>query len=262
MNESNNPNTYDNYLEDTESNSNERDDLDDYENAQDDVELNRAISKSRILNPMRPKPPVTINQEFFNKYSKMDLTSIVEKKGNLSYASWSAIWDIIMKDYPCSDYKVWFETLEDNSVMVYCDLMISDGDRSMKRFMWLPVMDNRNNSVIKPTSRNISDAYMRCLVKASAMAGLGLYIYKGEDIPSDDTPKTVDKISIEQAFVLSDFIEKAGSLIDKVEKAYKVKKLEEMSTSQYEDCMKLLVSKIKAKELSEKIKEEEDFNVA
>jgi hypothetical protein len=52
--------------------------------------------------------------------------------------------------------------------------------------MQLPVMDNRNNAVKSPDARKISDAQMRCLVKAIACHGLGLYIYAGEDLPADD----------------------------------------------------------------------------
>ena len=49
--------------------------------------------------------------------------------------------------------------------------------------MWLPVMDNRNQSVLKPTSTQINNTLMRCLTKNLAMHGMGLYIYAGEDIP-------------------------------------------------------------------------------
>ena len=51
--------------------------------------------------------------------------------------------------------------------------------------MWLPVMDNRNNSIANPSSRQVSDTKMRCLVKCFALYGLGHYIYAGEDIPSE-----------------------------------------------------------------------------
>ena len=62
--------------------------------------------------------------------------------------------------------------------------------------MWLPVMDNRNKAVPNPTSRDISDARMRCLVKAIAMHGLGAYIYAGEDLPAPTTitPEQIKKI--------------------------------------------------------------------
>ena len=48
-------------------------------------------------------------------------------------------------------------------------------------------MDNRNQSVLKPTSTQINNTLMRCLTKNLAMHGLGLYIYAGEDIPQITT---------------------------------------------------------------------------
>jgi hypothetical protein len=59
---------------------------------------------------------------------------------------------------------------------------------------YLPVMDNRNNSIPleRITSRNVNDAIQRCITKAIARHGLGLYIYAGEDLPEDDTTKARD----------------------------------------------------------------------
>jgi len=53
--------------------------------------------------------------------------------------------------------------------------------------MWLPVMDNRNNPIKNPNSRQVSDTTMRCLVKCLALFGLGHYIYAGEDLPDTTT---------------------------------------------------------------------------
>jgi len=49
----------------------------------------------------------------------------------------------------------------------------------------LPVMDYRNQSIPleKITSMDVNKAIQRCLVKAIARHGLGLYIYSGEDLP-------------------------------------------------------------------------------
>ena len=47
-------------------------------------------------------------------------------------------------------------------------------------------MDNRNNAIQNPNSRQVNDTKMRCLVKCLAMYGLGHYIYAGEDVPSSD----------------------------------------------------------------------------
>ena len=56
---------------------------------------------------------------------------------------------------------------------------------------WLPVMDNRNNAIVAPNARDISDAKMRCLVKTLALFGLGHYIYAGEDLPTNKPEEEV-----------------------------------------------------------------------
>ncbi len=54
----------------------------------------------------------------------------------------------------------------------------------------LPVIDNRNKPIINPDAFAINTSIMRCLAKAVALHGLGLYIYAGEDLPEsfDDEP--------------------------------------------------------------------------
>jgi hypothetical protein len=49
-----------------------------------------------------------------------------------------------------------------------------------------PVLDHRNQPLAKPSSFDINTAIQRCLAKAIALHGLGLYIYAGEDLPPDD----------------------------------------------------------------------------
>ncbi|MGL5981768.1 MAG: DUF1071 domain-containing protein, partial [Cetobacterium sp.] len=48
--------------------------------------------------------------------------------------------------------------------------------------MILPIMDNKNNSVSTPDSRNVNDSLMRCLAKNIALFGIGLALYTGEDL--------------------------------------------------------------------------------
>lgn len=47
----------------------------------------------------------------------------------------------------------------------------------------LPVMDHRNKAISNPDAFAVNKNLMRCLAKAIAMHGLGLYIYAGEDLP-------------------------------------------------------------------------------
>ena len=76
--------------------------------------------------------------------------------------------------------------------------MYPDGTREVRvsvtiegltHMMWLPVMNHTNNAISNPNARDVSDARMRCLVKAIALHGLGLYIYAGEDIPQATQPQ-------------------------------------------------------------------------
>ena len=53
-----------------------------------------------------------------------------------------------------------------------------------------PVLDGRNQPILEPTAFDINTSIQRCLVKAIALHGLGLYIYAGEDLPDGQTPAT------------------------------------------------------------------------
>jgi len=119
--------------------------------------------------------------EIWQTLSAIDCSKHIEKKGNLSYLSWAWAWGTLMDKYPQATFKVHKErTMPDGTVE--CRVTVSIDD--CHRMMWLPVMDNRNNSIANPTSRQISDCRMRCLVKCLALFGLAHYIYAGEDTPS------------------------------------------------------------------------------
>jgi hypothetical protein len=73
--------------------------------------------------------------------------------------------------------------MADGSVMVKVTVTIWDGEEMAQRHIFLPVMDHRNNAIKNPTSRQLSDSYMRALVKCLAMFGLGLNLYTGDSAP-------------------------------------------------------------------------------
>ena len=101
-------------------------------------------------------------------------------KTELTYISWTGAWKMLMESYPQATYEFPEEkVLPNGSVTVFCIVRIEN----LSREMWLPVYDNRYQSIANPTSAQISNTRMRCLVKCIAMYGLGLYIYDGEDLP-------------------------------------------------------------------------------
>ena len=52
----------------------------------------------------------------------------------------------------------------------------------------LPVLNHQNKAISNPNAMDVNTAMQRCLAKAIALHGLGLYIYAGEDVPDEPTP--------------------------------------------------------------------------
>ena len=128
-------------------------------------------------------------KEVWDKLSKIDCSDKVEKKMNLSYLSWAWAWGVLMEHYPQASYLFYqgeddvpYVKFPDGTAEVRCRVSIDN----LTREMTLSVMDNRNNAIQNPNSRQVNDTKMRCLVKCLAMYGLGHYIYAGEDVPSSD----------------------------------------------------------------------------
>jgi len=131
-------------------------------------------------------------KEVWDTLSNVDCSEHIEKKMNLSYLSWAWAYGTLMEHY--ADAQFTFQAFADSDGIMRDAMFYPDGSASvhvtvsignLSRSMWLPVMDNRNNAISNPTSRQISDAKMRCLVKCIAMFGLGHYIFAGEDLPSE-----------------------------------------------------------------------------
>jgi hypothetical protein len=129
---------------------------------------------------------------------KINVNDHTEKKGGLTYLSWAWAWAEVLKHDPKA---TWCAHLYGppgseepcmrigETAMVHTSVTIN----GLRRECLLPVMDNRNNAVKNPDARKISDAIMRCMCKAIAMHGLGLYIYAGEDLPEGDKDAANDK---------------------------------------------------------------------
>lgn len=124
----------------------------------------------------------------YSTLSQVDLSKLTEKKMGLTYLSWANAWDVMMAHYPAATFQTLpSETFSDGTVEVWVEVTVCDYSRRM----WLPVMDNRNNAIPNPSSRAVSDARMRCLVKCLSLFGLGLYIYQGEDLPRKEEPSNL-----------------------------------------------------------------------
>ena len=116
----------------------------------------------------------------------VDTSKIEYQKSGLSYVGWADAWACIMEYYPEATYDFpdpTFYGLEDSKTCeVHCSVSIGDLTREFS----LPVMTAMMpmKSIPNPTSRDISDAKARCLVKTIAMFGLGLHLWEKKTISS------------------------------------------------------------------------------
>ena len=124
--------------------------------------------------------------------SALNVNDDKEKKGRFDYLSWADAWKHVQNNVEDATYELLEDIVyPDNTREVRCSVTIN----GVTHTMWLAVMDNMNRAIKNPDAQAINKARMRCLVKAIAMHGLGLYIYQGEDLPDelDEKPKPKPK---------------------------------------------------------------------
>lgn len=149
----------------------------------------------------------------FDALYNMNLGDKVEKKDNLSYLTWSEAWKAFREVYPSATFRVITNPdtklpyfVDPNvGIMVFTEVTADD----LTLTMFLPVMNSSNRAMkLEPynyqvwdkqnrrfvertceaaTMFDVNKTIMRCLVKNLALYGLGLKLYQGEDIPSDNS---------------------------------------------------------------------------
>ena len=190
------------------------------------------------------KNQTTLMARVWADLSAINVNDHVQKKGNLSYLSWSWAWSTLMAKYPESYYVFQDNRTENGTVMVECVLTIHEGEEVATRTMWLPVMDHKNKAIVDPDTRAISDARMRCLVKCMAMFGLGFYIYAGEDIPQAEAEALTQPIDKAQAQRINEMLDYTGTDVQKFLAHYRINSVSELPQSHHEQAYNALSQKI------------------
>jgi len=153
----------------------------------------------------------------FEVLSSLNLNDMCEKRSDLTYLPWSDCFDVLRSVYPSATYKV-IKNSEglpyfadpNTGIMIFSEICI-DG---ITFECFLPVMDYKNQAmkltpytyqvwdsskktyvdkhVEAATMFDINRSIWRCMVKNIAIAtGIGLYIFKGEDVPEKSSEDTV-----------------------------------------------------------------------
>jgi hypothetical protein len=118
---------------------------------------------------------------------KINVNDHIEKKNGLSYLSWAWAWREALKADQNATFDV--QTFEGKPYMDVNGtglVWVTVTMFGQPRTCMLPVMDYKNKPILNPDAFAVNTAIMRCMTKALALHGLGLYIYAGEDLPEDD----------------------------------------------------------------------------
>lgn len=118
----------------------------------------------------------------FVELASIDCSAQIEKKNGLSYLSWAWAVDRLLRADPHASWTYGEPVRFGDTMMVSCTVVAFGKPMTSH----LPVMDHRNKAIPNPDAFAVNTAMQRCLVKAIALHGLGLYIYAGEDLPYDE----------------------------------------------------------------------------
>lgn len=139
-------------------------------------------------------------KNYFENLYNLDMGVKVESKNSLKYLPWASAWAKIKKIHPDATFKVFEQIIDDkgNTRYWFDDgrtgwVKVSVTVNNLTLTETLPIMNNKNLSVSSEeiTSVIANKSIKRCLAKACALHGLGLYLYEGEDIP-EEIEKIID----------------------------------------------------------------------
>ena len=127
------------------------------------------------------------------------ISVIMKKKGRFNYLSWAYAVDVLLQEDKDANWEFKQPQMFGETMMVFCTVTAFGASRTA----FLPVMNNNNQAIANPDANQVNKAMQRCLVKAIALHGIGLYIFEGEDIPEEDEQEqVVQKSKIEDARLL------------------------------------------------------------
>ena len=198
-----------------------------------------------------------MDTNYFARLNAINVSEHIEKKGQFSYLSWPyAVAQLRLAD-PAACWEVRrFDGLPylKTEAGYFVEVAVTLQGITLSQIH--PVLDGKNRPIFEPTAFDINTSIQRCLVKAIALHGLGLYIYAGEDLPEGDKPvedsgkKTGAPItpihgsearaSAAQVRYIERLIHDTGSDISKVLDYFGVQSLAELTVQAASRCIKSL----------------------
>lgn len=127
---------------------------------------------------------------YYAEFAKINVSEHIEKKGKFSYLSWAWAVDQLRRHDPSATWEVIrFNGMPFMKTDCGYFVEVAVTVKGITLSQIHPVLDNNNRPIAQPNAFQINTSIQRCLVKAIALHGLGLYIYAGEDLPFDEEPE-------------------------------------------------------------------------
>jgi len=163
-------------------------------------------------------------ESVFKKLYATNVNEHIDKKGNFNYLSWPfAVAQLRLAD-PVATWEVkrFADDLpyQKTDLGVFVEVAVTCQGITLSQIH--PVLDSKNRPLVEPSSFDINTSIQRCLVKAIALHGLGLYVYAGEDLPQGETsgevtkPTTKPETSVKSSAAITLLTEKQLGFIKKL----------------------------------------------
>ncbi len=199
----------------------------------------------------------------FATLNAINISDHMEKKGTYNYLSWPyAVAQLRLADPVATWEVVRFDGLPYLKTECGYFVEVSVTVNGVRLSQIHPVLDGKNKVIFEPTAFDINTSIQRCLVKAIALHGLGLYIFAGEDLPAqgasdeakqgvstDKTPRTAailrpalatGFITPEQIAHIKELLVETGKSEERLRAFFRVNSLTEIRVTDFDRVISTL----------------------
>lgn len=142
-------------------------------------------------------------KSIFEVLNSIDVSGKVKEKNKLSYLPWASAWSEVKKVYPEASFEIKKQQMEngierpwlDDGKSGWVEVSVTINGQTITEMLAIMNFSNKAIPADQITATDANKSIKRCLTKAIAMHGLGLYVYEGEDVP-EDTAKTIEIKSV------------------------------------------------------------------
>jgi hypothetical protein len=183
-----------------------------------------------------------MDQHYFARLSKINVSQHLEKKGAFSYLSWPYAVEQLRLADPKSTWEVKrFNNLPylRTDLGFFVEVAVTVEGITLSQIH--PVLDSKNRPIEMPSAFDINTSIQRCLVKAIALHGLGLYVYAGEDLPeAEPKQNAAGKITDEQLAKLRTLLADSQTTLQRFLAFFRIDSLPDLPSTEFDRAIQTL----------------------